>query len=134
MSKNNVSIRSIFENLKEEVVEGSQVVKEESGKIFEQVKKVAQDVFESGSDVVDDVSDKVREYVEKYQNQQKMKQAVHLKKTLNAQLGDQLFHEFQKNGTISKRYMTTKKMTELLESVKKAEEEIEAIGQELDNS
>ena len=36
MSKNNVSIRSIFETLKEEVVEGSQVVKEESGKIFEQ--------------------------------------------------------------------------------------------------
>ncbi len=134
MNKNNISIRSIFENIKEEVVEGSHVVKEESSKIFEQVKKAAQEVYESGADVVDDVSDKVREYVEKYQNQQKMKQAVHLKKTLNAQLGDQLFHEFQKNGTITKRYMTTNKMTELLESIKKAEEEIEEIGKELDDN
>ena len=132
MNKNSRSIRSIFDSIKEDVVEGSQTVKEESGKIFEQVKKTAKELFDSGVETVDDVSDRVREYVEKYQTQQKMKEAVHLKKTLNAQLGDQLFHEFQKNGTISKRYMTTKKMTELLDSIKKAEEEIEKIGRELD--
>ena len=133
MSQKKTSIKSIFDNIKEDVVEGSQTVKEESAKIFEQAKNAAKEIYESGVDVVDDVSDKVREYVEKYQNQQKMKEAIHLKKTLNAQLGDQLFHEFQKNGTISKRYMTTNKMTELFESIKKAEEEIEKIGKELDN-
>lgn len=132
MSKKNISIRSIFENIKEDVVEGSQAVKEESSKIFQQVKVAAKEIYESGVDTVEDVSDRVREYVEKYQNQQKMKQAVHLKKTLNAQLGDQLFHEFQKNGTLTKRYMTTNKMTQLLNSIQKAEEEIEEIGKELD--
>lgn len=132
MNKKNKSIRSIFENIKEEVSEGSQTVKEESSKIFDQVKKAAKEIYESGVDTMDDVSDKVREYVEKYQNQQKMKEAVHLKKTLNAQLGDQLFHEFRKNGTITKRYMTTNKMTQLLNSIEKAEEEIKEIGKELD--
>ncbi|MEM0939755.1 MAG: hypothetical protein AAF600_21435 [Bacteroidota bacterium] len=133
MNKKKISVKSIFDNIKEDVVEGSQTVKEESSKIFEQVKKTAKELYESGVDAVDDVSEKVREYVDKYQNQQKMKEAIHLKKTLNAQLGDLIFHEFQKNESITKRYMTTNKMTELLDSIKKAEEQIEEIGKELDN-
>ncbi|MEM8937824.1 MAG: hypothetical protein AAGC64_00590 [Bacteroidota bacterium] len=133
MNKKKISVKSIFDNIKEDVVEGSQTVKEESSKIFEQVKKTAKELYESGVDAVDDVSEKVREYVDKYQNQQKMKEAIHLKKTLNAQLGDLIFHEFQKNKSITKRYMTTNKMTELLDSIKKAEEQIEEIGKELDN-
>ncbi|MEM6643654.1 MAG: hypothetical protein AAF616_11800 [Bacteroidota bacterium] len=128
------SIKSIFDNIKEDVIEGSQTVREESSKIFEKVKVTAKEIYDSGVDTIDDVSDKVRDYVEKYQNQQKMKEAVHLKKTLNAQLGDRIYHEFQKNGTISKRYMTTNKMTQLLASIEKAEEEINKIGEELDNS
>ena len=132
MSTNKKSIKSIFDSIKEDVIEGSQTVKEESSKIFEQAKNTAKELYESGADAVDDVSDKVREYVEKYQNQQKMKEAVHLKKTLNAQFGDEVFHEFQKNGTVSKRYMTTNKMTQLLNSIETAEKEIEAIGKELD--
>ncbi|MEM6735635.1 MAG: hypothetical protein AAF620_06135, partial [Bacteroidota bacterium] len=77
MNKKKISVKSIFDNIKEDVVEGSQTVKEESSKIFEQVKKTAKELYESGVDAVDDVSEKVREYVDKYQNQQKMKEAIH---------------------------------------------------------
>jgi cell division septum initiation protein DivIVA len=126
------SIKNIFDNIKEEVSEGAATLGEESSKIYQQVKVKAKELFDSGSEAVDHVSDRVREYIEKYQNEQKIKELEFQKKTLNAQLGDQVFHEFQKNGTVSKRYMTTNKMTELLNSITQTEKEIEELGKELD--
>ena len=51
---------------------------------------------------------------------------------LNARFGDAVYHEFKKNGTVAKRFLTTKKMTTLLGEIEQVDKEILRIGKELD--
>ena len=47
-------------------------------------------------------------------------------------LGDAVFHEFKKNSAISKRFISTRKMTTLFDQIEKVDRQILKIGKNLD--
>jgi hypothetical protein len=63
-----------------------------------------------------------------------MKQLIREKEELTSILGDAVFHEFKKNGTVSKRFLTTKKSQELISSIEEIDKQILKLGKELEKS
>jgi cell fate (sporulation/competence/biofilm development) regulator YlbF (YheA/YmcA/DUF963 family) len=123
-----------FEDVKEYVSEGAKALSEMSAELFEETKEKAEELYEAGYDKFEQASGVVQNYIDKYQSNKEIKILADEKMKLYVILGNKLFHEYKKNGRISKRYLTTKKMNELFLKIELIDKEILHIGKELDKT
>ena len=123
---------AFFKEFKENVTESASALNKMSYDLLEEVKEKAEELYEAGSEKFEQASGVVQSYVERYKTDQEIRSLTKEKNELLASLGDSVYHEFKKNGTISKRFMTTQKMTVLLESIESIDKKILKIGKELD--
>lgn len=123
---------SFFDEFKENVTEGAKVLKNLSGDLIDDVKEKSEDLYGKGSEKFEQASAVVESYIDQFKNEKEVKQLSNEKTELNAILGEGIYHEFKKNGTISKRYLTTKKMEELFNSIQSIDRQILKLGKELD--
>jgi hypothetical protein len=132
--KKRSKLSDFLDEVKENVTEGAQALSKISAEIFEEVKEKAEELYEAGYDKFEQASGIVQDYINKYQSNREIKNLTEEKMKLFINLGDKLYHEFKKNGTISKRYLTTKKMDALFSDIESVDKKILQIGKELDKS
>jgi hypothetical protein len=123
---------AFFKEFKENISESAQALNKMSYELIEEVKERAEELYEAGSEKFEQASGVVQSYVDRYKSDQEIRSLTKEKDELLANLGDLIYHEFKKNGTIAKRFMTTQKMTVLLESIESIDKKILKIGKELD--
>jgi hypothetical protein len=133
-SKESKGFSEFFEDVKEYVSEGAKALSEMSAELFEEAKEKAEELYEAGYEKFEQASGVIQDYINKYQSNREIKNLTQEKMKLFVNLGDKLFHEFKKNGSISKRYLTTKKMNELFAEIESIDKEILHIGKELDKT
>jgi hypothetical protein len=105
-----------------------------SAELFEEAKEKAEELYEAGYEKFEQASGVIQDYIDKYQSNKEIKILADEKMKLYVILGNKLFHEYKKNGRISKRYLTTKKMNELFLKIELIDKEILHIGKELDKT
>ncbi|SNS53127.1 hypothetical protein SAMN05421640_0546 [Ekhidna lutea] len=127
-------ISTFFKGVKENLSEGARVLATISTEVFEEAKEKAEELYEKGSDKFEQASGVVESYVEKFQGEKEIKQLSKEKEELCSILGDAVYHEFRKNGTVSKRFLTTKKSEKLILSIKEVDKRILRIGKQLDKN
>jgi len=125
---------AFFQEFKENLTEGAEALSNISADIMEEVKDKAEDLYEKGSGKFEQASGVVHDYIDRYNGQEEIKDLSKEKEDLNAVLGDTIFHEFKKNGTVSKRFLTTNKMTQLFKSIENVDKEILRIGRKLEST
>lgn len=123
---------SFFGEFKENISEGAKALKDISSDLFEDAKDKAEDLYGRGSEKFEQASGVVESYVDRFKNEKDIKRLSVEKGELTSILGDSIYHEFMKNGTIAKRFLTTKKMAELFASIESVDKEILKLGRELD--
>jgi hypothetical protein len=123
---------TFFEEIKEHISEGAQALSQMSAELIEEVKEKAEELYEAGSEKFEQASGVIQSYIDRYKNDMEIKSLNKEKIQLNSKLGDVLFHEYKKNGTISKRFLTTKKMSALISSIETIDKKILQKGKELD--
>ncbi len=125
-------LSSFFQEFKDNVTEGAKALASLSADVLEDVKERAEELYETGSDKFEQASGVVHSYVDRFKGEQEIKQLSKEKSELTAILGDAVYHEFRKNGTVSKRFLTTKKSEKLISSIEEVDKKILKIGKELD--
>ncbi|MEP1033486.1 hypothetical protein [Ekhidna sp.] len=123
---------TFFKEFKENVSEGAKALADISSDLLEEVKDKAEDLYGKGAEKFEQASGVVENYVERYKGEQEIKQLTKEKDELCSILGDSIYHEFKKSGTISKRFLTTKKSEELFGSIESVDKRILKLGKELD--
>jgi hypothetical protein len=123
-----------FEGVKEYVSEGAKALSDMSAELFEEAKEKAEDLYEAGYEKFEQASGVIQNYMDKYKSNREINILADEKMKLYVVLGNKLFHEYKKNGRISKRYLTTKKMNELFTKIELIDKEILHIGKELDKT
>lgn len=123
---------SFFGEFKENLSEGAKALKNISSDLFDDVKDKAEDLYGKGSDKFEQASGVVESYVDRFKNEKEIKLLTKEKIELTSILGDTVYHEFKKNGTVSKRFLTTKKSEELFASIEAVDKQILKLGRELD--
>jgi hypothetical protein len=122
-----------FKNIKENVSEGAKALANLSSDLLEDVKEKAEDFYGKGAEKFVQASGVVENYIDHYKGEKEIKQLTKEKEDLNEILGSSIYHEFKKNGSISKRFLTTKKSEELFSSIESIDKRILKLGKELDN-
>jgi len=126
------SLSAIFDDIKIYVSEGAKALSEMSAELFEEVKEKAEELYEAGYEKFTQASGVVQDYINKYQSNQEIKSLTEEKMKLFINLGDKLFHEYKKNDRISKRFLSTNKMSTLFSKIESVDKRILQIGKELD--
>ena len=127
-------LSAIFDDIKIYVSEGAKALGEMSAELFEEVKEKAEELYEAGYEKFEQASGVVQDYIDKYQSNKEIKALSEEKMMLLINLGDKLFHEYKKNDRISKRFLSTKKMSILLSNIEAVDKKILQLGKELDKS
>jgi len=127
-------LSAIFDDIKIYVSEGAKALSEMSAELFEEVKEKAEELYEAGYEKFEQASGVVQDYIDKYQSNKEIKALTEEKMTLYISLGDKLFHEFKKNDRISKRFLSTNKMSTLFSKIESVDKKILQIGKELDKN
>jgi len=125
-------ISNFLNDVKSNITEGAAALSKMSGEFIEEVKEKAEELYEAGYEKFEHASAVVQDYIDRYEGNREIKELKEEKKELNALLGDAVFHEFKKNGTVSKRFLTTKKMSALMDDIQKVDKKILKIGKDLD--
>lgn len=123
---------AFFKEFKENVSEGAKALANISTDLLEDAKEKAEDLYGKGAEKFEQASGVVENYVDRYKGEKEIKLLTKEKEELNAILGGSIYHEFQKSGTISKRFLTTKKSEELISSIESVDKRILKLGKELD--
>jgi hypothetical protein len=123
---------SFLDEIKGHISEGAQALSKMSAELIEEVKEKAEELYEAGSEKFEQASGVIESYIDRYKNDMEIKSLQKEKIDLNAKLGDVLYHEFKKNGRISKRFLTTKKMSALFSGIEQVDKKILQKGKELD--
>lgn len=134
LKKESKSLSAIFDDIKVYVSEGTKALGEMSAELFEEVKEKAEELYEAGYEKFEQASGVVQDYIDKYQSNKEIKALSEEKMMLLINLGDKLFHEYKKNDRISKRFLSTKKMSILLSNIEAVDKKILQLGKELDKS
>ncbi|MEM9327261.1 MAG: hypothetical protein AAGA85_16450 [Bacteroidota bacterium] len=119
-------------DIEENITEGARAFKKMSQEVLEEVKDKAEQLYEAGAEKFEQASAIVQNYIDQYEGHKEIKSLSVEKTELQSKLGDTLFHEFKKNGTISKRFLTTKRMTTLMDNIEAVDKKILELGKELD--
>jgi hypothetical protein len=130
--KKDYRLSTIFEDIKENISEGAQTIGKKTSDLLEDIKEKAEELYEAGSEKYEQAAGTVQGYIEQYQNDREIKSLQKKKTELYTRFGDKLYHEFKKNGTISKRFLTTKKMSELTGEIESIDKKILKKGRSLD--
>lgn len=125
---------SFFKDFKENLSEGAQALSKISLDIIDDVKDKAEELYETGSEKFEQASGVVHSYIDKYKGEEQIRELSNEKEELNAALGESIFHEFKKNGVISKRFLTTKKMIGVFDSIGRVDKEILRLGKQIDKA
>lgn len=133
-SKSKSKLTELFSDIKENITEGAKALGTMSADLLEEAKEKAEELYEAGTEKFEQASGVVHDYIDRYKGNQEIKRLTSEKSELNATLGDAVFHEFKKNGTVAKRFLTTKKMSALISEIEQVDKEILRIGKELDES
>ena len=123
---------AFFKEFKENVSEGAKALANISTDLLEDAKEKAEDLYGKGAEKFEQASGVVENYVDRYKGEKEIKLLTKEKDELNAILGGSIYHEFKKSGTISKRFLTTKKSEELFASIESVDKRILKLGKELD--
>lgn len=123
---------AFFKEFKENVSEGAKALANISTDLLEDAKEKAEDLYGKGSEKFEQASGVVESYVDRFKNEKEIKQLSKEKSDLASILGESTYHEFKKSGTVSKRFLTTKKMEELFASIEAVDKQILKLGRELD--
>ena len=123
---------AFFKEFKGNVSEGTKSLASLSAEILDEVKDKAEDLYGKGAEKFEQASGVVEGYIENYRYEKEIKELSKEKEELNAILGSSIYHEFKKNGTVSKRFLTTKKTTEIISSIESIDKRILKLGKELD--
>ncbi len=127
-------ISAFFSEIKNNLSEGALALSKMSSELIEEAKEKAEELYEAGSEKFEQASGVVQSYVDRYRTDQEIRSLNKERDELYARLGDLVFHEFKKNGTVSKQFMTTKKMSVLISSIETIDKKILKKGKELDKS
>ncbi len=119
-------------DIEENITEGARAFQKMSKEVFEDVKEKAEHLYEAGAEKFEQASGIVQNYIDQYQGHREIKALSDEKTELQAKLGDTLFHEYKKNGTIAKRFLTTKRMSTLMDNIEAVDKKILELGRELD--
>ncbi|MBR9999499.1 MAG: hypothetical protein KFF73_11030 [Cyclobacteriaceae bacterium] len=130
--KKDSRLTTFFEDIKENITEGAQTIGKISSELIEEVKEKAEELYEAGSEKYEQASGVVHGYIDRYKNDIEIKSLNKDKNDLLTRFGSILYHEFKKNGTISKRFLTTKKMSALTSEIETIDKKILKKGQSLD--
>jgi hypothetical protein len=130
--KKDYRLSTIFEDIKENISEGAQTIGKKTSDLLEDIKEKAEELYEAGSEKYEQAAGTVQGYIDQYQNDREIKSLQKEKTILYTRFGDILYHEFKKNGTISKRFLTTKKMSELTGEIESIDKKILKQGRSLD--
>ena len=130
--KKDYRLSTIFEDIKENISEGAQTIGKKTSDLLEDIKEKAEELYEAGSEKYEQAAGTVQGYIDQYQNDREIKSLQKEKTVLYTRFGDILYHEFKKNGTISKRFLTTKKMSELTGEIESIDKKILKKGRSLD--
>ena len=125
---------TFLNDIEENITEGARSFQKMSQEVLEEVKDKAEQLYEAGSEKFDQASAIVHNYIDQYQGHREIKSLSEEKTELQAKLGDTLFHEFKKNGSLSKRFLTTKRMTTLMDNIEAVDKKILELGKELDKN
>jgi hypothetical protein len=123
---------AFFKEFKENVSEGAKALANISSDLLEDAKEKAEDLYGKGSEKFEQASGVVESYIDRFKNEKEIKQLSKEKRDLASILGESIYHEFKKSGTISKRFFTTNKMEELFASIEAVDKQILKLGRELD--
>ncbi len=131
-SKSKIDI--LWNDFRDNLSEGAKVFSQMSTEFLEEIKEKAEDLYEAGSEKFEQSAAVVHNYIDEYKGNKEISQLTREKEALNVILGDTVFHEFKKNGTVSKRFLTTKKMMNLFDQIELVDRQILKIGRNLDHN
>lgn len=126
-------LSSFLKEFRNNLAEGAQTLGSISVDIYEDIKEKAEDLYDKGSEKFEQASGVIQEYIDKYKGEEEIKNLIEEKNNLNAKLGEEMFREFKKNGTVSKRFLNTKKMISIFTSIENVDKEILQIGKKLES-
>ncbi|MEA1876760.1 MAG: hypothetical protein U9N86_07835 [Bacteroidota bacterium] len=108
----------IFDNVKENIVDGSKVIQKESAAVLGKVKEKSSEAYDAGTGAVETITGKVQDYSIQQKLQKEQSKLEQRKEDLLKQFGEITYKEYAKNGVISKRLLTTKKVDALVVEIK----------------
>jgi len=132
LDKAKSKLKDWMTDIRENVSEGARAFSEMSSDLLEETKVRAEELYEFGAEKFEQASAAVYDYSERFKNNQEMRRLTKEKNELTARFGDMVFHEFKKNGSVSKRFLTTKKMEAITAEISDLDKQIIKIGKELD--
>ena len=136
MKKQTKKKGSVFSNFlhefKDNIAEGAKIVSSKTHEWFDEAKEKADELYELGAEKYEQASTVVHNYADKYKGKKEIKELSLGKSELYTAFGDCVFHEFKKNGTIAKRFLTTKKTSSIIKQIENIDKQILRIGKELD--
>jgi hypothetical protein len=130
--KKDSRLSTFFEEIKENISEGAHTIGKVSSEFIEEVKEKAEELYEAGSEKYEQASGTVQGYIDQYKNDREIKTLNKDKNDLFTTFGSLLYHEFKKNGTISKRFLTTKKISSITSEIEMIDKKIMKKGRSLD--
>lgn len=123
---------TFFDGIKENIAEGAHTIGQKTSDFFDDVKEKAEELYEAGSEKYEQAAGAVQGYIDHYKNDREIESLKKDRNELYTKFGDVLYHEFKKNGTISKRFLTTKKMSAITSEIETIDKKILKKGRSLD--
>lgn len=116
--------KGIFNKIIDNITEGASVV-------GEKVKESTAKVYVAGSEIVSDTSDKIHQFTEKQNLQKEEKDFIKDQEELTYLFGKLTLEHYLKNDSLHKSFLTTKAVSEIVDSFKANEKKLKSIRKEL---
>ena len=120
-----------LDDVKENIAEGTKVVHEKSSEVFGKVKEKTTDVYEAGTEAIENVTEKVHDFTERQKLQKELNSKKEQREEQVKQFGEAVLQEYLQKGSVLKRFLTTKKMSELVNKIKALDKSMEKITKQL---
>lgn len=118
--------KKLIENVTENVVEGAAFVSE---KVIETSAKA----YEAGSELVAETSEKIHDFTTKQAMQKELNRLTKRQKELVSVFGKSTLEYYLKNDAVKKSFLTTQKMSSLVEEYTSNSTKMEKLENELNN-
>ncbi len=137
-------VREFVQESRENIVEGAKKVNEVYNELYEKVepnvsdfyankvKPKARNIYKSGSETFEHVAQRIHGIVEDFKHDLEIRNMTHERNKSVLDLGLSTYHEFMKNGTVTKKFLTTKKIADLMDNIQRKEEEILLAGSKME--
>ncbi|HHP7241806.1 MAG TPA: hypothetical protein ACFCUD_09040 [Cyclobacteriaceae bacterium] len=135
-SKNKLreSLEEFLGEFRENVMEGAKEVGKISAEVFQKVKEDVSDYYESkikhtniyktSNESFEKVSQNIKNAIDKFKGNWQMKQLSNERDQFAKEFGMAVYHEYMKNESVHKQFLTTKKISKMIEEIHDREEKI----------